>query len=319
MSQFDLPDNFGELINSKYQAGVQSGEIVFSESTSQIIEDEATEYQFNLTLLASLASKPTPEEAPEQIQRPKDFNPFLNPDPELTVLADYGSKFNILLNKFPVTANHLLLTTKEFKSQRSPLTPEELLASMKILDRLEKSSKANEKFFAFYNCGENSGASQPHKHLQFLQYPDGFTPFPSEIAAKDDPFIANSKKEPLQDTKLPFAHFVLPLPRGDELFDEETLVMAFSSLLQRTLTVLRDAEVDVAYNVVFTKKWMMLIPRSAPIYKEKLGINSCGYTGLLLAKNQELEKFILEEGPLEILKALGFPNTGGQPTDEYHY
>lgn len=316
---FDLPDNFEELITSKYQKAVESGEIVFTDSTSHIFEDEETEYQFNLTLLKSLASKPTPENAPEQIQRPKDFNPFLNPDPELTVLADYGSKFNILLNKFPITPNHLLLTTKEFKSQNSPLNPDELLASMKILDKLEKSSKTNEKFFGFYNCGENSGASQPHKHLQFLKFPGNFTPFPSLIAAKDDPFVANANKEPLQDPKLPFAHFVLPLPRGEKLFDEDYLAMAFSSLLQRTLTVTRDAEADIAYNVVFTKKWLMLVPRSSPIYKDVLGINSVAYTGLWLAKNEELNELIRKEGPLEILKTLGFPNTYSQPTDEYHY
>ncbi|KAH3667759.1 hypothetical protein WICMUC_005291 [Wickerhamomyces mucosus] len=320
MSEFELPKDFGKLIESTYDQAFKSGDIVFNESTSEIIEDEETEIQFNLTLATGLAKKPTPEDSPEQIKRPKDFNPFLNPDPKLTVIANYANKFNILLNKFPITPNHILLTTKEFKSQNSPLSPEELIASLRILDGLEKSSTKNEKFFGFYNCGENSGASQPHKHLQFLRYPDNFTPFPNLLAAKDEAFIASANKEPLQDKNLPFAHFLLPLPKSKEkLYDEEYLALAFSSLLQRTLTILRDTESPVAYNVVITKKWLLLVPRSNAIYKNVLGINSAAYTGLILAKNEELYQLIKDVGPLEILKELGFASTADQPTDEYHY
>jgi ATP adenylyltransferase len=238
----------------------------------------------------------------------------------MTVIANYGDEFNILLNKFPITPYHLLLTTKEFKSQTSPLSPNELVASFKILIALEKGSTKNEKYFGFYNCGENAGASQPHKHLQFLKYPDNFTPFPSVIAGGEEPYIATSSREPLQSKNLPFAHFVLPLPRNeDQLFEEDYLTMALVSLMQRALTILRDTENPVAYNVIFTRKWMMVVPRSDGYYKGKLGINSAGYTGLLLAKNEELKELIKEDGPLNVLREVGFANTADAPTDEYHY
>jgi ATP adenylyltransferase len=318
MSKFDLPDNFTDIIETTYNTAHQDGEVVFTESTSDYVEVD--DFQFVITLAPGLAKKPTQEEAPEQIKRPKDFNPFLNPDPKLTVIPDYAENYNILLNKFPITPNHILLTTKQFKSQNSPLSPDDLAASLKILEALEKGSKSNEKFVGFYNCGDNSGASQPHKHLQFLKYPNNFTPFPGTIAAGEEAFIANANKEPLQNKKLPFAHFILPLPRDQKtLYDEDYLALAFSSLLQRVLTILRDSEKPVAYNVIFTTKWLMLIPRSTAYYKEKLGINSAGYTGLILAKNEELNDLILKDGPLEILKECGFPNTAGEPTDEYHY
>ncbi|CDR47190.1 CYFA0S30e00166g1_1 [Cyberlindnera fabianii] len=318
MQKYDLPEDFGDLVEKTYTAAFESGDVVLSESTQTYIE--ANDTQFVITFAESLGKKPTQEESPEQEKRPKDFNPFLNPDPKMTVLADYAGEYNILLNKFPVTANHLLLTTKDFKPQTSPLSPFDLIASMKILGSLEKSSTKGEKFFGFYNCGENSGASQPHKHLQFLRYPDNFTPFPAQVVAGEEAFIANSSVEPLQNKQLPFAHFILPLPKSeDKLYDEDYMALAFSSLLQRVLTILRDEEKPIAYNVLMTRKWLMLVPRLDPYYKGKIGINSAAYTGLILAKNQEILDLIKADGPLEILSACGFPNTAGQTTDEYHY
>lgn len=319
MSKYDLPDNFGQLVEETYQKALDAGEVVFQESTNEYLEEGDVPYV--ITFAPGLSKKPTQEKAPEQEARPEGFNPFAEPEPNMTVLSDYGDgEFNILLNKYPIVHNHLLLTTKEFKSQNSPLAPEELIASLKILESLEKSSTKNEKFFGFYNCGENSGASQPHKHLQFLKFPDNFQPFPNGLVSNQDPFIATSLKEPLQSKNVPFAHFVLPLERDPaKLYDEDYLAMAFSSLLQRTLTILRDAEKPTAYNVVFTRKWILLAPRSDAYYEGKLGLNAAGFIGLILAKNQELLELIKKDGPSNILKDVGFPNTSDQPTDEYHY
>lgn len=66
---------------------------------------------------------------------------------------------SLQLNKFCVTPRHFLLVTKEFKPQTSPLTPLELIAAYTILKQLG----AREKHLAFFNSGELSGASQPHK------------------------------------------------------------------------------------------------------------------------------------------------------------
>lgn len=63
------------------------------------------------------------------------------------------------LNKFCVTPRHFLLVTKDFKPQTSPLSPLELIAAWQIVKQLG----AREKHLAFFNSGELSGASQPHK------------------------------------------------------------------------------------------------------------------------------------------------------------
>lgn len=319
MSKYDLPENFSQLVEETYQNALKSGEVVFQDSTNEYLEED--DIPFVITHAPGLSKKPTREKAPEQDARPEGFNPFANPEPTMTVLSDYADgQFNILLNKYPIVHNHLLLTTKEFKSQNSPLSPPELIASLKILESLEKASTKNEKFFGFYNCGENSGASQPHKHIQFLKFPENFQPFPNGLVSNEDPFIATSLKEPLQSKNVPFAHFVLPLEKdASKLYDEDYLAMAFSSLLQRTLTILRDSEKPTAYNVVFTRKWILVAPRSNAYYKDVLGLNSAGFVGLILAKNEELLELIKKDGALNILKAVGFPNTSDQPTDEYHY
>jgi len=319
MSEYDLPTNFGQLVEDKYSNALANGDVIFQESTSEYLEEN--DVQYVLTYAPGLAKKPTQEKAPEQDSRPEGFNPFANPEESMTVIKDYANgQFNILLNKYPIVNNHLLLTTKEFKSQNSPLSPQDLIASLKIIEALEKSNKKNEKFFGFYNCGDNSGASQPHKHLQFLKIPDNFSPLPSGLVSNQDPFIATSRREPLQSKNVPFAHYVLPLEKDStKLYDEDYLALAFSSLLQRTLTTLRDSEKPTAYNVVFTKKFLMVIPRSEAYYKGKLGLNATAFIGSILAKNEELLNMIKEVGPGKILEAVGFPNTADQTTDEYHY
>ena len=88
------------------------------------------------------------------------------------------------------TSSGIAITTiewaTEFKSQTSPLDPSDLVQAYLLL---RAAHKAGKHIFAFYNCtytvfshlylesslkllaregGDQSGASQPHKHMQFL-------------------------------------------------------------------------------------------------------------------------------------------------------
>ena len=133
---------------------------------------------------------------------------------------------------------------------------------------------------------------------------------------------------PLQDDKVSFAHFVLPLPESSDQVDEDLLAMCYVSLMQRALTFFQDwtnesPELTKSYNVLLTKKWICVVPRShaksgPPLM---LNINSTGYCGMILVKDREkLEN--LTEDPHLVDKSLlqcGFPNTAGQKPTEYHY
>ncbi|CAH6718846.1 diadenosine 5',5'''-P1,P4-tetraphosphate phosphorylase 2 [[Candida] jaroonii] len=312
---FPLPDNFFELLHSRYDQALADGLMKFNgdDVKNELLEVNLGNFTVNLQYSTIYSLMHRPEKG--------DFkaNPFEDPEPELTIVENFGDKnqFRIVYNKFPVIPRHIMLLTKQFKPQTTPLSPDELVGSFTILKKLEEVDP-NNKWFGFYNCGEDSGASQPHKHVQFMTLPEGFKAFPETIIEKSDAFIPNTKREPLQNANLPFAHFIAKFPSLDDMVEED-LIMYFMSLLQRTLTVLRENKSEsISYNVVFTTDYMMIVPRSHGKYKD-LGINSCGILGLFLFKNDELLETVKEDTPEAVWKSVGFPNTSGQESDEYHY
>lgn len=311
-----LPHDFVETLWSKYESAQKDGSLVFNgdaathETLTSVINGKS--YNFHLTELHSLQKRPEKGSV--------DSNPFAKPEPELTILPTFGEngEFRVVFNKFPVVPGHFMLVTKEFRSQDTPLAPNELVATFSLLKELEKNDPARQ-WFAFYNCGPQSGASQPHKHVQFMSLPEGYEPFAQKLAATSEHFVPNIDLEPLQDADLPFAHFVAPLPAeyGDDI--DETLAMTFVSLLQRTLNVLKGNECNhISYNFCATTKYMMLAPRSVGKY-EDIGINSCGMFGLVLCKDDQVVRVVKERGFENILLAIGFPNTSGEKSDQYHY
>ncbi|EIE85143.1 hypothetical protein RO3G_09853 [Rhizopus delemar RA 99-880] len=58
----------------------------------------------------------------------------------------------------------MLVVTKEQKSQTEPPFPNDLYEAFKII----KEFGSSQPLLAFYNCGDNSGASQAHKHIQII-------------------------------------------------------------------------------------------------------------------------------------------------------
>lgn len=311
----DLPEDFVKKLYEKYQAAIEGDHLVFNgesasrEMLTETIDD--TPYEFELTELHSLEKRPETGSVND--------NPFLKPEIELTIVPSLDEDFRVVFNKFPVVPAHFMIVTKEFKSQNTPLSPPELNATFSLLRNL-KANDASKKWFAFYNCGPNSGASQPHKHIQFMTLPDGLTPFAENLASKSDYFIPNERQEPIQDPNLPFAHFVAKLPEKAEGLTSDVLAMTFVSLLQRACTVLRDNGCkEISYNFCATTEYMMVVPRASGKYKDVLGVNSCGTMGLFLCKNAQLVTLVKEAGPINILKELGFPSVHGLAGTEYQY
>jgi ATP adenylyltransferase len=120
-----------------------------------------------------LAKKPIPknDKTPK-----KKVNPFENPTGDLVIAKIPSGKPShvLVLNKFPIIPNHFILATKDFKEQTDALEPIDLEATLACLKAYDSEGK---KLFAFFNSGPHSGASQPHRHIQFL---------PVEDMAKDD-------------------------------------------------------------------------------------------------------------------------------------
>lgn len=323
------PQNLREEVEAIYQKAIENGHVRFTESSTKRLKDQDTGMSYQISFAPSLQNKP--EREPEE-SKPK-VNPFEKPEPELTVMETYFDDYRLLLNKFPVTPNHLLLVTKEYKHQTSPLTPKDLLASYQLLCSLDDEDEMM-RHIAFYNCGPNSGSSQDHKHLQFLALPSKFIPFQDKLCRGKEFFLPNAKEGPLQDSKVSFAHYVVPLPEDSSKVDEEVLAMVFVSLLQRTLSFFQDwtafhsgSPVDnepivPAYNFIMTREWMCLVPRSKAFCSElDLGFNATGYAGLILVKWEDTMNAIAEDVSIlnRLLLEASFPNDAGEKPTEYQY
>jgi ATP adenylyltransferase len=71
------------------------------------------------------------------------------------------------LNKFPIIPQHFILATKINKPQTHLLEENDLAVTYACLKEWEKEGEGR-RLFAFFNSGGESGASQAHRHLQFL-------------------------------------------------------------------------------------------------------------------------------------------------------
>jgi ATP adenylyltransferase len=119
-----------------------------------------------------LSKKPTPQKDAHDGPPKKKHNPFESPDQNLFIAdipATAPSHF-IILNKFPIIPEHFILATKANKSQTHRLEEDDLAVTYACLREWERDlgDGKRRRLFAFFNSGQHSGASQAHRHLQFL-------------------------------------------------------------------------------------------------------------------------------------------------------
>ncbi|MEQ1508680.1 MAG: DUF4922 domain-containing protein, partial [Myxococcota bacterium] len=88
-------------------------------------------------------------------------DPFLPPyEPLLLVDGAFGPDHAIVLNRYPVLDDHLLVVTRAWADQELPASPADLDALDRLLAEIDG--------LGFYNAGVAAGASQPHRHLQLV-------------------------------------------------------------------------------------------------------------------------------------------------------
>ncbi|KAJ3056151.1 bifunctional AP-4-A phosphorylase/ADP sulfurylase [Rhizophlyctis rosea] len=250
------------------------------------------------------------------------------------MFVDELEQHNILLNKFSIVREHILVTTKEFESQYNPLNASDWSAAWKCL-----TAPGVRPYVGFYNCGGKSGASVPHKHMQLLPRSlEDQDPFPPVGAALKYFVGKTDVGTPFSAQHLPFVHgfaFLPPSPPSDPGFIlaqifRKVLTHAFKSAQLdpslclnppesvQTSTTLSSSTVAVesteppSYNVIFTKEWMMVVPRRKESV-DRISINSVGFAGCLLAKSEENVELLRRKGCLNILVELGYPTKFGTP------
>lgn len=230
-------------------------------------------------------------------RRNPDFNPFLPPEPALTVAA-LGDDHLVVLNKFPVIERHLLIVTRRYAAQTSPLDLSDLAALARVV--------GPHGGLGFCNGGAVAGASQPHKHLQWVPTPvgidgGGFEAFTAGLPEK-------APGSCLSNPRLPWAHaFVRLDDRAWTRHPEagEMLNGAFRAACA-ALSISADADPMPPYNLLVSREWLLLVPRRCEKWHD-MSVNSLGYAGSLFVRDDHQVEHLRAVGPLAALAAVSLP------------
>lgn len=230
-----------------------------------------------------------------------DRNPFLPPDPDL-VVAELSATHRVILNKYPVLDNHLLIVTRDFVEQSAWLTHADFVALWQALAACDG--------LAFYNSGAVAGASQPHRHLQLVALPfaPGLAGVPLDLLVARVAWDAAGYG---QIAAWPFAHALARL--ASETFDDPwraadvTLAHYRQMLRQTGLADLAGAPQQAAYNLLVTRAWMLLVPRRLPKV-HGIALNALGFAGSLFVRGAARWAWLGRHGPQALLAAVaGLP------------
>ena len=205
----------------------------------------------------------------------------------------------IVLNKFPIIPHHFILATREDKPQTDRLEPEDLGVTYSCLrawreggddEKEEEKEKARvgvkRSLFAFFNSGEHSGASQAHRHLQFVSVEDmvdgldgegSWTSLIDLILSKGKEVIAPGEAIRTTDSKevnllaldsLPFIHFATRLsPYSSKEGLHATYLSLYNTAVQAvdgspsSKTSKGKQTTTISYNLAMTTEGMVILPR----------------------------------------------------------
>ncbi|KAF5573538.1 5 5 P-1 P-4-tetraphosphate phosphorylase 2 [Fusarium pseudoanthophilum] len=340
MPRIKAPSNLPELVKSTFTKARSDGDLHYFPTQVAILNVDSIPFQLRFS--PSLANKP--KAPPKDLTKPqKPFDPFEKPSPALKV-TDLGPSHYLVLNKFAVVPEHFILATTEFKPQTHVLEESDLEATLACIEAYEAARRTQAEqghrygtlgggdgLFAFFNCGDHSGASQPHRHIQLLP-----------IARMKDGFEADTPWSVLADqlkTKMaPFATFAEDIKLGMSGADlHSTYLRLYRKACRAVALYTKDplhteeapaeGPTRISYNMAMTKDTLVVCPRLAEGVKlqsqdgDVLGtvaLNGTLLAGTALVKN-ELEWEALKKDPetlRNILRDIGF-STSPQPTDPH--
>jgi sulfate adenylyltransferase (ADP) / ATP adenylyltransferase len=224
------------------------------------------------------------------------INPFLPYDPDLFV-APISPTHIALLNKFNVIEHHLLIVTREFEDQRCQLSQKDCEAILIGLTEING--------LGFYNAGQEAGASQSHKHLQLVPF-DGTTITPLPI----EPLLRFAQTDRIFGAvpRLPFRHAFAPMDHdwtNPEKDSGASLHACYRTLLHAAgLSVDASSgshELTAPYNLLMTRKWMLVIPRSQECF-EGISVNALAFAGTFLVRDRQELATLRRVGPMAVLR-----------------
>lgn len=247
---------------------------------------------FDVVLIENMQKKPALED------NIKKADPFLPPFEEGQFIAEISNTHNLLFNKFILTKYHLLITTKIFEAQTVPLNFHDFYAFIKAMKAIDG--------FGFFNFGEGSGFSVPHKHLQVLPWKNSTYSIFELIKqrVKEKTLIGGSNEGSFLLKEFKFKHVIRLL----DLHNEEDLDKCAEHLLmthKKSLNDLDNSAQKIPYNMIVTEEWMLIALRSKEKALDSISFNAMGYSGSILVKDEkDFQTMINFKDPMKLLEEI---------------
>jgi sulfate adenylyltransferase (ADP) / ATP adenylyltransferase len=329
-----LSEPLRTLVQRKFARARSAGDLLFSDTELSILRSRQG-VQFQLRYCEALSAKPK-EKVPDWSKPKSKADPFENPSQELLVaeIPRDDCTHNLVLNKFPVIPNHFIIATKDSRSQTDILEESDLGATYACIQAWEEEASENEDLFAFFNSGDHSGASQIHRHLQFLPYKDMLLGSTSDnnwaLLINSMTANAHPKLPLLYNPAVPFIHFAVRIePHVPAASLHAKYIMLMKAALSAStahgrsrggesgkLEIERNGRTTFSYNLALTTNMMAICPRrseSAQIpgldESHDVSINGTILGGTLMVKNVTEWHTMLQNPHLldGIIAAIGFP------------
>jgi ATP adenylyltransferase len=286
-------------------------------TTAETIHDKGID--FVVRIASSLAKKP-PTTTPKVGEAP--FDPFENPPSQKLFGGAITPTHSFVFNKFNLVEDHMVIVTNHFESQSDPLNLNDMEAVWKCLVDLGG--------MGFFNGGRLAGASQPHKHLQFLPTPlvaGSSLALPIESILLDASYLStalstntldasalNDAVTPLTTIvhpRLPFYNLFSLIPENIDVNAAPAILLAtYHEFLRQSQTQceIHGVEQPYCFNLLILKKWLLFVPRPKEcLDNTTISINSMGFAGTLFVKSPEHFETVKQLGPMGVLQALTLP------------
>ncbi|MDX9699713.1 MAG: phosphorylase [Rhodocyclaceae bacterium] len=303
-----MSKTFIEQVDERIASALQSGALEPIEAESSEVEEAGL--RFVLRWVSTLANKDKDKAGAGAVAasaavvmpggpRDPNFNPFKNPDPALTV-GPVGEQHVAILNKFPVCERHLVLARRVFEEQLLPLAECDFLAMAQVM------SEAGG--LGFYNGGAQAGASQRHKHVQWIPEAPGNASLALYLPGLP---AAAALHDTATHPALAMRHCFVKVDdeQGSALKAD---VQAFAHRLFQGFQVAREA-LDMQpgadgllapFNLLVGQGWMLVVPRSVECF-EGISVAAINFGGSLYVRQREQLELIRKVGPLKMLGSVG--------------
>ena len=214
---------------------------------------------------------------------------------------------------------HFILVTREFKPQTHLLEADDVDAAYACVQAYRE---AGQGLYVFFNSGDHSGASQPHRHLQLLpieRMKDGL-----ENTERGREWTVLADEICGREETLPFTIFTSRI--GTDMSAEErhrTYLSLYKRAVRATLPgveAAEEGEAQMSYNFAMTSTSMALCPRTAEGARisnsdggeiGSIALNGTVLAGTALVKSKAEWDALRARSAilLEVLRGIGVPPT----------